>query len=68
MKRSVALTILFLIPSMYNYPGGYALMRMNVRFDGWFLKIEGNRATSGRNGLAYNAVAAYRCVFRSDGY
>ena len=30
VERSVVLTVLFLIPSMYNYPGGYALLRMNV--------------------------------------
>ena len=35
----------------------------------WLMKIERNCAkTTGKHRLACNAVAAYRCVLRSDGY
>ena len=29
--NSVLVTVVFLMPSIHNYPGGYALLKMNVR-------------------------------------
>ena len=31
LTRSLLITFFFLIPSVNNYPGGYALLKMNVR-------------------------------------
>ena len=33
MRDRLMITLFFLIPSINNYPGGYAVLKMNVEFD-----------------------------------
>lgn len=30
LMDSVCVTVVFLLPSIHNYPGGYAMLKMNV--------------------------------------
>lgn len=34
MRDRLMITLFFLIPSINNYPGGYAVLKMNVEYGG----------------------------------
>lgn len=34
MRDRLMITLFFLIPSINNYPGGYAVLKMNVEYRG----------------------------------